>query len=103
MPTDISIHALGTPLQGNSPPAPEWPRLAGQASLADDTLSALFDITVPSVAILVSTAKVRVDCTPLADVGAIDPSTSPDVLLAELPVYRFLSPGSYHFKTLAYA
>jgi hypothetical protein len=100
MPLDYSLHEIGTPVQGQQPPAPVLPGFGGQVSLADNTLSAQIDVTVPSVVFVTSTARSRLALTALADVAGIDPATSAIVLEA-LQLRPFtLWPGSYKLKHL---
>lgn len=103
MPVDISIHALGNPIQGNHPPAPQLPVLGGQAGLAEDTNSN--DIVIPSpggVVYLTATAKVRMDLRLALDAAALAPAASGTVLAANLPQMFSLRPGTWKLRTTAY-
>lgn len=102
MPLDYAIHPLGNPVQGNHPPAPAMPLLAGgQAGLGDNVESA--DIVVPKTgAVLrcVSTAKLRLDIQ--KQPTAPDATTKPTVLVTDQPALFTLPEGTYRLRTLVY-
>lgn len=112
MPTDIALHPLGNPLQGNHPPAPPMPPLGGQTSLAEATNSA--DIVVPKtggVLILQATVKARVAILQSEDgvgfpggaPGNPDAAGSGVVLNADQPRLFSLPGGRFRLRTAVYA
>lgn len=100
MGVDISVHALGNPVAGNLPPAPYALRLGGQKGLAVDTNSAVITLTQAAVAVLVATAKYRVDIQKTT--AALDPANSPSVLVADQPGFYMIEAGSWYVKVTAY-
>lgn len=100
MPTDIALHPIGTPVQGNHPVGAVVPRLAGQAALAAATNSAALVVPSPGAQLhLVSTVKARVDIRPTADAANLNAGTSGMILGANERVVFSLPPGSYTLVT----
>jgi hypothetical protein len=66
---DYEIYSIGTPVQGNLPPAPPWPPLTEQAALASGEMSAEFTLTAPGTAYLFSDEDMRVDIRPASQAG----------------------------------
>lgn len=76
-----SVHSLGTPHQGNLPPAPVLPPLGGELDLAEETDSD--DIVAPArgaIIIMRSDVDAQVQVLPKADAAALDPATSVAVI-----------------------
>lgn len=103
MPTDISLHPMGSPIHGNLPPAPSVPVLEGQVALAEATNSEVLNVPATgAILCLVATAKLRVDIELDANAGALDAATSSLVLGANERVMFSLRQGNYILKTAIY-
>lgn len=100
MPLDYSIHELGTPVMGQLPPAPHMPVLGGQQALAENTDSAAIAAAGPVALMMVASAKLRLDVQPTGT--ALDPASSPVVLLAGERAVFALRRGSWKLRTTLY-
>lgn len=101
MPTDIAIHPVGNPIQGNHPPALSVPVLAEQNLLAESTDSNIFSVPASgAVAVLTATVKLRVDIRPLP--AALNAPASAIVLFPEQPRMFALGQGTWRFRTALY-
>jgi hypothetical protein len=103
MSVDIALHPMGNYIQGNLPPAPALPLLAGQVALGEGINSQMLNVSDRGATLeLVATAKLRVDVRTEADVGLLNPATSALVLGANERVFFYLPKGNYQLKTAVY-
>jgi len=103
MALDYSVHHIGTLLNGNLPPAPTLPQMAGEVSLASDTDSAEIVVASSAILICVPSLKLRLDIRASADKASLDPDASPVVLEADQVRHFTLGVGRWMIKWKAWS
>lgn len=104
MPLDYALVDIGSPMQGNMPPAPILPAISpGQVKLAEATNSA--DIVVgdgSAVLMCCANVDIRMDLRLKADAASLNPATSGVLIGAGVPRFFTLRRGTYVLKTAVY-
>lgn len=99
MPLNYAVYVVGAPIHGDLPPAPEFPRIAGESALAEDTLSAPIVVTVPAVISLRPSVDMHIDVRSAADVALLAPGPAPDLFVADERRWFMLRPGTWYLQT----
>lgn len=98
MALNYTVHIYAQPVFGNLPHGPSVPPQDGQVLALNTNSDA---ITGPCELVMVPDEKVRLDVKQTT--GALDPATSPLVLLANLERRFSVGPGIWYVKATAFA
>lgn len=103
MATDITLHPLGNPVQGNHPQSLVIPRIQGQVALADGVASDVFVVPKQGARLaLISSMKARIDIRTQADAANLNPLTTGLVIGSNERAIYTLPAGNWQVMIATY-